>query len=221
VATPDTRFACPGWQGPFVHYGGLGSTHDATVEYVVFDVETTGFDPTQGDRVLEISALRTDGLGRVIDSFTSLVNPGVTSTGAEHIHGIRLEMLNDAPRFDEISGHLLQLMQDAVFVAHHAKFDESFISSEAALAGLTLNTMPGVCTYWLAKQCLLEVPNHKLATLAQHYNLDTGTAHCAYDDALVVVQMLPRLLELVQGIEHYVPVQQQVIHPPTAVACGR
>jgi len=195
--------------------------HPTDTEFVVFDVETTGFDPIRGDRVLEISAIRTDGQGRVIDSFTSLVNPGVTSTGAEHIHGISIEMLRDAPRFDEVFGHVAQLMHDAVFVAHHAKFDESFISNEAALAGITMNIMPGVCTYWLAKQCLLEVPNHKLTTLAQHWNLNTGTAHCAYDDALVVVHMLPRLLELVEGIDHYVPLQRQVVYPATAIARGR
>jgi DNA polymerase-3 subunit epsilon len=204
-----------------VHYGGLGNQHHADTEYVVVDVETTGFDPSRGDRVLEISAIRTDGAGRVLDSFTSLLNPGVVDTGAEHIHGISPMMLDEAPRFDEIFGHVAQLMHNAVFVAHHAKFDESFIFNEAALAGINLNTMPGVCTYWLAKQTLTAVPNHKLATLAQHWNLNSGVAHCAYDDALVVVQMLPRLFELVDGIEHYVPLQPQLTHSTTASAFGR
>jgi DNA polymerase III epsilon subunit-like protein len=217
----DSRFAYPGWQGPFVRYCGIGNESPSDAEYVVLDVETTGFDPSLGDRILEISAIRTDGKGNVMNSFTSLVNPGVADTGAEHIHGISVAMLEDAPRFDEIFGHLAQLMDDAIFVAHHAKFDESFIGHEAALASITLNTMPGLCTYWLAKQTLTSLPNHKLSNLAQYWNLETGIAHCAYDDALVVVHMLPRLLELVEGIEHFAPVQQQSAARPTASPCLR
>ena len=209
MSSADSRFAFPGWQGPFVHYGGMASEAQADVEYVVVDVETTGFDPSVGDRVLEISAIRTDGKGNVLASFSSLLNPGVPDTGAQHIHGISTDMLAGAPTFAEVFGQIAQVMDNAVFVAHHAKFDESFLASEAALASIELKRMPGLCTYWLAKETLSEVPNHKLGTLAQYFNVDTGTAHCAYDDALVVVKMLPKLLNLVVGIEHYVPLQPQ------------
>lgn len=210
MSSPDSRFAYPGWQGPFVHYGGLAAQSQAAVDYVVVDVETTGFDPVAGDRMLEISAIRTDGHGNVLSSFSSLLNPGVTDTGAEHIHGIAPDMLKHAPTFADVFGHLAEVMHDAVFVAHHAKFDESFVAGEANMAGIELQRMPGLCTYWLAKQTLTEVSNHKLATLAQHFKIETGIAHRAYDDALVVVQMLPRLLKQVDGIEHYVPVQRQM-----------
>lgn len=209
MLAPDTRFAYPGWQGPFVHYGGISKHVQPQVDYVVVDVETTGFNPHTGDRMLEISAIRTDGQGNVLASFTSLVNPGVSETGAEHIHGISTTMLENAPTFADVFGHVAELMEDAVFVAHHAKFDESFIAGEAALAGLSLKVMPGLCTYWLAKETMTEVANHKLATLSDHFNLDSGTAHCAYDDALVVVQMLPKLLSRVGGIEHHVPPVRQ------------
>jgi DNA polymerase-3 subunit epsilon len=199
----------------------LTSRHQADVEYVVVDVETTGFDPAQGDRILEISAIRTNGQGSVISSFTSLVNPGVSDTGAQHIHGISTAMLAGAPTFAEVVGHISHLMHDAVFVAHHAKFDESFIANEASLAGLELVQMPGLCTYWLSKQVLTNVPNHKLATLAEFFNLETGTAHCAYDDALVVVQLLPELLKMVEGIQQFVPTCRQTESHPTASAYPR
>ena len=221
MSEPDSRFAYPGWQGSFVHYGGLASEEQPSVDYVVVDVETTGFDPSCGDRMLEISAIRTDGKGHVLSSFTSLLNPGVTDTGAEHIHGISAEMIQTAPTFDEVFGHLAEMMHDAVFVAHHAKFDESFVANEARIAGIELNLMPGLCTYWLAKQTLTEVPNHKLATLADHFTVETGRAHCAFDDALSVVQMLPKLLNRVSGIEHYVPVQSQITQAPTASGFAR
>ena len=215
MSGPDTRFAFPGWQGPFVHYGGIAKQVRDHVEYVVVDVETTGFNPLAGDRMLEISAIRTDGQGNVLSSFTSLLNPGVPDTGAEHIHGISTSMLTNAPTFADVFGRIAEQMDGAVFVAHHAKFDESFVAGEAALAGLSLNMMPGLCTYWLAKQAITEVANHKLATLSEHFNLDSGNAHCAYDDALVVVQMLPKLLSRIEGIEHYVPITNQHYLPST------
>jgi DNA polymerase-3 subunit epsilon len=188
------------------------------VDYAVVDVETTGFDPKQGDRILEISAIRTDGQGNVLASFTSLINPGVVDTGAEHIHGISVEMLTDAPAFADILGHLADILNDAVFVAHHAKFDESFIANEAQLAGLPLRVMPGLCTYWLSKQSSLELSSHKLANLVTHFQLEAGVAHCAYDDALAVVQLLPKLLTAVPGIEHYVPLQRQGVITGRAAA---
>ena len=217
----DSRFAYPGWAGPFVTYSDVGTAVSADYDYVIFDVETTGFDPAQGDRMLEVCAIRANGRGEVLGSFSSLLNAGVDDVGAEHIHGISLAMLQDAPTFGEVFDQIVPLMQDAIFVAHHAKFDESFIAAEAALAGIALTQMPGLCTYWLARQTVQETDNHKLATLAQHFNLDTGTAHSAADDAFVVVQMLPTLLQRIPGIHLTTPLSQQLHHGKYAQALTR
>lgn len=200
MTTIDPRFAYPGWQGPFVKYSEIGERQGHAFEYVVFDVETTGFDPAKGDRMLEVCAIRVTSTGEVLDRFTTLLNPGVTDVGAEHIHGISVEMLKGAPTFDEIFDQLIPVMNGAIFVAHHAKFDESFIAAEANRYGIKLNQMPGLCTYWLAREVVQDSVNHKLATLAQHFALETGRAHSAADDALVVVQLLPLLLERISGI---------------------
>ena len=221
MTTQDQRFAWPGWRGPFVHYGGLGPSFESRFDYVVIDVETTGFDPADGARVLEVSAVRTDCSGSILDSFTTLLNPGVQDTGAEHIHGITMEMIANAPTFGDVFGHLVPLLNNAVFVAHHAKFDETFIAAEAKRAGISLSTMPGLCTYWLSRQCQLDVPNHKLVTLAEYFGIDTGTSHSAYDDALVVAQMLPMLSELAGSIEHYAQPQTQTEWPGLAQAATR
>ena len=204
----DLRFAYPNWQGPFVWYGGPGGDKDFAADFAVIDVETTGLDTKQGARIIELSAIRTNGSGDVLDSITSLINPNIGTTGAEFIHGISLEMLAEAPSFIDIWPHLAQILNGAVFVAHHAKFDESFIASEAKIANIDLQMMPGLCTYRLAKDSMSQTANHKLATLSEYYGLNSGTMHSAYDDALTVVQLLPHLLPISGKINHYInPVQ--------------
>ncbi len=212
----DQRFAYPNWQGPFVWYGGAQGDHKLNNEFVVIDVETTGLDASQGARVIELSAIRTDGTGKPLESMSTLINPDVDSTGAEFIHGISLEMIADAPTFAEVWPHLAKFLGGAIFVAHHAKFDESFIAAEAKIAEIDLMMMPGLCTYRLAKDSIIETPNHKLATLSTHFGLNSGVMHSAYDDALTVVQLLPHLLEINKEINHYMPTTQQHSGPEVA-----
>lgn len=209
----DQRFAYPNWQGPFVWYGGAQGDHKLDDEFVVIDVETTGLEANKGARIIELSAIRTDGSGKPLDSMTTLINPRVDSTGAEFIHGISLEMLVDAPTFAEVWPHLAQFLSGSIFVAHHAKFDESFIAAEAEHAKIEMSMMPGLCTYRLAKDSKVETANHKLATLSTHFGLNSGVMHSAYDDALTVVQLLPHLLEINQNTRHYTNTVLQVSGP--------
>lgn len=217
----DPRFAEPNWQGPFVHYGGPEGPNILTSDFVVVDVETTGFDPHNGDRLLEVSAIRVNQQGTVQAEYSSLVNPGVSDTGAEHVHGISPQMLLDAPTFAEVFSHLEALFSDAIFVAHHAKFDESFLSAEAQLAGLTFGQMPGMCTYVLAREVVAETQNHKLATLTKYFGIHQSHEHYAYHDALSVVSLIPELLARTQCFGHYVSPSAPKAMPNVSVAKAR
>ncbi len=217
----ESRFAEPNWRGPFVHYGGPAAPQELTSDFVVVDVETTGFTPHKGDRMLEVSAIRINRNGEVLDEFTSLVNPDVEDTGAEHVHGIAPQMLKDAPTFAEVFPSLQAIFSGAIFVAHHAKFDESFLGNEAQLAGKTFDLMPGMCTYVVARDVVRETPNHKLATLSQHFGIQQSHEHYAYHDALSVVSLIPRLLERVPRFGHYVSPSAHVPAPTQAVALTR
>lgn len=205
------RFAQPNYQEHFVHYGNvLGSApHEHQADYVVVDVETSGLEPGQGARVIEIAAIRTPGDGTVTDSFHTLINPESSDVGLTSIHGITPDMIADAPTFSQVTNHVREIFSEAIFVAHHALFDERFVASEFAHSGETLGTMPGTCTYWMSRAVTDNVENHKLATLTQRYNLDGGLAHSAYSDAMVVVQMLPHLIERMNHPAHYVPLLNQ------------
>lgn len=200
------RFAAPGLTGQFVTYGGPEGELTLPSSFVVIDVETSGFSPSEGDRVIEISAVRTDGKGNVEEKYSTLINPGDGRVGATFIHGITSEMVADAPTFAEVAPALASIMSDAIFVAHNAFFDEKFIASEAKIAGWDLQLMPGLCTYWLAQYGLAKdsiTPNFKLSTIAEAYGVTNQLEHAALGDALVVVDLLPHLLKAAGNITYY------------------
>ena len=210
----DVRFAYPNRQEHFVHYGGAKDAGEYvhSGDYVVVDVETSGLDPRKGARVIEFAAIRISQSGDVLDSFHTLVNPTDGDVGMTSIHGITPKMVASAPTFSQIADHVKELFDHAIFVAHHALFDERFVASELQRANVAVNTMPGFCTYWLSRQIHEkndEFPNHKLETLTRRYQLDPGMAHSAHSDAMVVAQMLPIMLEQFGEHRHYAPLMAQ------------
>ncbi len=208
----ESRFAAPGDQGPFIYYGGTGGTHTLDSDFVVVDVETSGLKPAEGARVIEIAAVRINAAGQEIDSMSTLINPGDGNTGADWIHGITPAMVADAPKFDEIFNDLARVLDGAIFVAHHAKFDEGFVASEARHCGIELAQMPGICTYWLSRRTVTTTANHKLGTLAEHFGVTQVGAHSALDDARVVAKMMPMMLSAHEPLTYFSqPASQQMI----------
>jgi len=199
----ESRFANPGDVGSFLHYGGSGGTHELDHDFVVVDVETSGLDPAAGARIIEIAAVRLNQAGQIQDSMSTLVNPEDGNTGADWIHGISADMVSNAPTFDQIFDDLARVLDNAIFVAHHAKFDEGFVAAEAQLAGAKLLTMPAICTYWLARNTVKGTDNFKLGTLASHFEISQESAHAALDDAKVVAQMLPRMLSNYKPLTYF------------------
>jgi DNA polymerase-3 subunit epsilon len=199
----ESRFANPGDVGHFLHYGGSGGTHELDHDFVVVDVETSGLDPAAGARVIEIAAVRINQAGLILDSMSSLVNPEDGNTGADWIHGITADMVKDAPTFDQVFDDFARVMDNAIFVAHHAKFDESFVAAETQLAGAKLLTMPAICTYWLARNTVKGTDNFKLGTLATHFEISQESAHTALDDAKVVAQILPKMLADYKALTYF------------------
>ncbi len=204
----DDRFASPGKKGNFLYYSGTGGHLSYDAEYVIVDVETTGFSAWTTDRIVELGAVRITAEGEVKDSISTLINPLIPTTGAQHIHGISMAMVENAPTYKEVFDQFAELLDGAIFVAHHAKFDEGFISAESYRAGVKLNRMPGLCTYWLSRQ-VLSLPNYKLATVTNHFGIDQKLAHSAFDDANVVAKFLPNLLASYGPVEQYIEVVDQ------------
>ena len=164
------------------------------VEYCVVDVETTGFSPRLGDRVIEIAAVRMRADGEVLDEWTTLVNPA-RDIGATHIHGISAADVLAAPAFAQVGGDLLQRLDGAVMVAHNLRFDRGFIDAEFARAQRPLPAWPGLCTLALSHR-VRAGRSRKLVDCCAEYGIALTDAHSALADARATAQLLAAYLSV-------------------------
>jgi DNA polymerase-3 subunit epsilon len=188
------KFAEPGARGELFAYGGDGRGGPLEAPFAIVDVETTGFSPSGGDRIVEVAITRLDPRGRVEDEYSTLINPG-RDAGAFWVHGISNVDIRDAPRFGDIAGELLARMDGAILVAHNAVFEERFLAAEFMRLGVLPPLSPALCTLWLSRRTM-RTPNHKLRTLARAAGLSTVEAHTALGDVRIVAELLPQMLSV-------------------------
>jgi len=108
-----------------------------TVRELIFDTETTGFDPMTGDRLIEIGLVEMVEKRLTGSHYHAYVNPDRdVPEAAVKVHGITTEFLKDKPRFTEVMDEFLEYVgEDSVLVAHNAEFDMRFINWELENAG--------------------------------------------------------------------------------------
>jgi len=133
--------------------------------FAVLDIETTGLRPTS-DRAIEIAVVRLDAAGEPIDEMTTLINPE-HRMGATHVHGLKSEDLERAPRFSEVLPELFRYLKDAALVGHNVKFDASFLTSELTRAGFTLPHAPLLCTREMAQRSLPTLGDYRLSSVCR------------------------------------------------------
>lgn len=135
--------------------------------HVVLDVETTGLNVVQGDRIIEIGAIAVQS-GSIIDEFHSFVKaPKQISKNAHLVHGITDAMLIGKPTPEAVFPQFYDFIRNSVLVAHNAKFDIGFLRSEFARHRLSLNHHY-ICTLEMGRRCFPRLPNHKLSTIFRH-----------------------------------------------------
>jgi DNA polymerase III subunit epsilon len=140
---------------------------DHNGRFVVFDVETTGLSPFQGDRVIEIGAVAIENLS-ICDEFNSLVNPGIRIPfSVQRIHGINNIMLDGQPKPEVVFRDFYRFINGALLVAHNAKFDLNFLRAEMANVGLELGNR-SQCTLQMSRRWFPDLPNYRLETVARH-----------------------------------------------------
>ena len=101
---------------------------------IVFDTETTGLDPSSGDRMVEIGCIEMVNRVPTGETFHAYVNPERDMpAGAEAVHGLSAAFLSDKPRFQEIAEALLAFIGDSPLIAHNAAFDFGFLNAELAI----------------------------------------------------------------------------------------
>jgi DNA polymerase-3 subunit epsilon len=180
---------------PLLAPAQLGGAGDALrgAPFAVLDVETTGLGPRR-ERIVELAVVRVTASGERLAAWSTLLDPG-RPVGATHIHGITDADVRGAPAFTAIVGDLLALLEGAILVAHNAGFDAAFLAAELDRAGVTVPTLPGLCTLWLAQR-LIRAPDYQLATCARLLGVRQANAHHALGDVDTTVGLLGALLAL-------------------------
>lgn len=166
------------------------------VTFVAVDLETTGGSPTDS-RITEIGAVAYRG-GERLGAFQTLVNPGVPIPPfITQLTGIDDLTVADAPPLSAVLPSFGEFARGAVFVAHNARFDFTFLNVALERFGYEPLPPPPVCTARLARRVVWpDVPNVRLQTLAEYFRTAARPTHRALADAETCVEVLHRLLEL-------------------------
>ncbi len=154
---------------------------DLNADFVVFDIETTGFSPVN-NKIIEIGAVKIRQ-GEITDRFSVFVNPGVPIPfEIEKLTSINDSMVMDAPPIEAILPQFLDFCQDAVLVAHNANFDMSFIMENAKRQGIS-RKFTFVDTLGIARVLLTHQAKHTLDAVAKTLSISLENHHRAVDDA--------------------------------------
>jgi DNA polymerase-3 subunit epsilon len=107
---------------------------ESTLRQVVLDTETTGLNPREGHRIIEIGCVELVNRRLTRNTFHVYINPDrVIDQGAIEVHGITNEFLQDKPRFEDIVDDYLAFTEGAELIIHNAPFDVGFLNNELAL----------------------------------------------------------------------------------------
>ena len=154
----------------------------------VIDVETTGLNPYRYDRIVELAVLVIRLDGTVLREFVTIVNPE-RDIGSTRVHGLSTQDILAAPRFSEIAGALIEVLDGCVALAgHNVRFDHSFLTVEFDRLGYPFPEGPTLCTMQLAGGGSLSSACSKYGIVIE------GEAHTARHDAYGTAQLLATLL---------------------------
>jgi DNA polymerase-3 subunit epsilon len=184
---------------------------------IIFDTETTGFDPASGDRLVEIGCIELVNRVPTGRTFHAYYNPQrAMPAAAEAVHGLSDRFLADKPLFRHGVEDLLAFLEDSPLVAHNARFDFGFLNHElklCALPDVSLDRM--IDTVAIARQ-LHPGAKHSLDALCTRYGIDRS--HRVKHGALLDAELLAQLyIELTGGRQIGLGLAQEEAKPVTSV----
>lgn len=161
---------------------------------IFLDTETTGLYPDQGHRIIEIAAVEIFNRRPTQRHFHIYINPErEIDPGAQEVHGISLEFLQDKPLFNHIAAEFIEFIRGAELIIHNAPFDVGFLNMELAKLGLDkLETyISGIVdTLKMAKE-MRPGQRNNLDALCRHFGIDNSqrTLHGALLDAELLAEV--------------------------------
>jgi DNA polymerase III subunit epsilon len=161
---------------------------------IILDTETTGLDPTQGHRIIEIAGVEIHNRQLTGNHFHRYVDPERASDDAAlQVHGLTTEFLRDKPKFREIVDEFLEFVAGAELVIHNAAFDVAFLDSELKRAGRQpIGTCcPGIVDSLRLAKDMYPGKRNGLDALCDRYEIDRAarTLHGALLDARLLAEV--------------------------------
>jgi len=177
----------------------LGQIPLRKLTFVVFDTETTGLYPSEGDEIIQIGAIRMVN-GRILhdETIDQLVDPQryVPPTSVE-VHGIQPELLIGQPTIAEVLPTFHRFCEGSVLVAHNAAFDMKFLQLQEEATGLRFDH-PVLDTLLLSWIVHPNQDGHSLDKIAQRFDIPIIGRHTALGDSIVTAEVLVRLIPLLE-----------------------
>ncbi len=168
--------------------------------YAIVDIETTG-GTAATSKIIEIAIILHNGK-EIVNRFSTLVNPQCrVPYYISQITGINDEMLRDAPVFYEVAKQIIELTQDATFVAHNVGFDYSFVKAAYKDLGYDYHRKT-LCTVRLSKSTFKGLPSYSLGKLCDRLNIQIKDRHRALGDAEATAILFEKILTLNGTVSH-------------------
>jgi len=161
--------------------------------YAIVDIETTG-SYAMGNGITEIAIAIHDGR-EVLSFYETLINPNRhIPLFIQSLTGISNDMVQRAPTFSEVAGHIHELLQDKVFVAHNVNFDYSFVKHHLQSAGIEWNARK-LCTVRLARKIIPGLASYSLGKLCHQLAIPHTDHHRAGGDTMATARLFSMLVE--------------------------
>ncbi len=149
------------------------------MRYVALDIETANRERSS---ICSIGMVKFDE-GQIVDEFYSLIDPeSYFSYSNIEIHGITEADVAGEPTFPEIKNGIESFVGEDIMVAHFSQFDMYGIQDAYKKYRLEIPPLDYICSYRLSK-AIYQLPNHKLVSMARHFNVVTDNHHNALADA--------------------------------------
>jgi len=165
------------------------------LDLAIVDVETTG-TASHYHRIIEIAVLRIQS-GHLVDKYSTLLDPErAIPPFIETLTGIKNKDLKNAPTFRQVKNHIYNLLDGAIFVAHNAKFDYTFLREEFEREKINY-TAKRLCTMRLSKTLFPGLKKHNLDSIIERFGIKCSDRHRAESDASALWDFLQRVKEQV------------------------
>jgi DNA polymerase III epsilon subunit-like protein len=164
--------------------------------YAVFDCETTGVRPDE-DEIVSLALVLLDPDGAETGTFSSLVRPTrPIPPEATAVHGLNDGDVAGAPPFARLSGRLLELLADRVFVAHNVRFDLALLRHALLAAGSDYRPAAVACTLDVFRLLEPLAASHRLESICEQHQINLAAAHHATSDVLAAAALIRLVLAM-------------------------